>query len=110
MPRVLLGVDPRRRADGGRDHPPRGREGDACAHAVGAAGRRAEPVRQPLGQPPLDALGRHRHHLGGERVLRRHGEQLAERVGQRVGALGPMYVEHYVTSSGGAGGLVMPTN
>ena len=39
-------------------------------------------------------LAGHRHHLGGERVRRRHGEHLAEAAGQRGAARRPVRDEH----------------
>ena len=56
-------------------------------------GPAAEDVRQPLAQPPLDALGGDDDELLGEWVGQRIGEQCAEAVGQQVGALGAVEVQ-----------------
>ena len=78
------------------DERPREPELDAGADAVtGALGGGAEPVRQPLAQPPLHPASRHEHQLGCERVLRRRRQQLAERVGEQVGPRGAVEVEHH---------------
>ncbi|GAA0926318.1 hypothetical protein GCM10009559_11350 [Pseudonocardia zijingensis] len=47
-----------------------------------------------MGQPPLHPPGRDRDDLGGERVGRRFGQQLAEGAGERVGALGAVQMPH----------------
>ena len=61
-------------------------ERDACADAV-LSRPAAEDVRQPLAQPPLDALGRDDDELLGERVGQGIGEKRAEAVGQEIGSL-----------------------
>ena len=81
MPRVVV-VGP---GDLG-DERARVAERDACADAV-LSGPAAEDVRQPLAQPPLDALGRDDDELLGEGVGQRIGEQGTEAVGQQVGPL-----------------------
>ena len=94
------------------DQRPREPELDAGADAVtGALGGGAEPVGQPLAQPPLHAASRHEHQLGCERVLQRRRQQLAEGVGEQVGPRGAVEVEHHsatlcagTDASGGAGG------
>ena len=53
----------------------------------------AEDVRQPLAQPPLDALRRDDDELFGERIGERIGEQRAEAVGQEVGAFGAVEMQ-----------------
>ena len=69
-----------------RDQRPRVEEPHARADAVAATRARAEPVGEPLGQPALHALGRHHHDLLGERVVERGRQQLAEGIGELVGA------------------------
>ncbi len=68
-------------------------EVDARADAVAATRTHAEAVRQPLGQPALDAAGGHDHDLAGERVGQRGDQQVREAVGERVGALGGVEVQ-----------------
>ena len=53
---------------------------------------RAQVVREPLGQPPLDALGGHGDDLGHERVGEGTGEHLGQGVGEHVSPLRPMHV------------------
>ena len=55
----------------------------------------AEPVREPLAEPPLDAAGRHQHQLRRERVLQRARQQVTELVGEQVGARGAVEVERH---------------
>jgi hypothetical protein len=69
------------------------RERDPRADAVPAPPG-PEPVRQALGQPPLDAAGGHGDDVDGERVGERPREQVAERVDQRSAADGVVDVEH----------------
>ena len=69
-----------------RDQRVRAEEPDAGAHPVPAARPDAQPMAEPLGQPALHALRRHHHDLLGERVVEGRGHQLAERVGELVGA------------------------
>ena len=68
-------------------------EVDAGAHAVAAAGAHAEPVREPLGEPPLHAARGHDDDLTRERVGERGDQQVREAVGERVGALGGVEVQ-----------------
>ena len=68
-------------------------EVDAGAHAVTAAGAHAEPVREPLGEPPLHAARGHDDDLARERVGERGDQQVREAVGERVGALGGVEVQ-----------------
>ena len=68
-------------------------EVDAGAHAVTAAGAHAEPVREPLGEPPLHAARGHDDDLTRERVGQRGDQQVREAVGERVGALGGVQVQ-----------------
>ena len=76
-------------------------EPDAGADPVAAARAGAEPVGEPLGQPALDAPGGHHHDLLGERVVQRRREQLAERVGEQVGARCPVQVKRHGATLGG---------
>ena len=78
-------------------------EPDPRAHAVAAARAGAEPVAQPLGQPALHALGRHHHDLLGERVVEGHRQQLAEGVGELVGARCAVQVERHGRTLRGGG-------
>ena len=78
-----------------RDEDPRVEEADARAHAVATARAGAEAVGEALGQPALDALGRHHHDLLGERVVERLRQQLAEGVGELVGARCAVQVERH---------------
>ena len=57
------------------------------ADPVSASAGGAEPVREPLRQPPLDALLGHDDDLPGEGVRQRARQQLAELVGEDVGPL-----------------------
>jgi hypothetical protein len=93
-PRVLVGVDPGRDRHGVGDHPPGRREVDVRAHAVVPARRHPEAGRHALAQPPLHAPRRHRHDLAGERIGQRVREQRGKRRDERVGAFGPMDVQH----------------
>ncbi len=93
-PRVLVGVDARRGSQRALDDPAWRRERHVGADPVLAIGRRAEVERQPLCDPPLDALGRHGDDLGRERIRERGGEGLAEGVDEGVGAGGSVEVEH----------------
>ena len=68
------------------------REQDVCADTVVLTRRYAEHVRQLLGDPPLDTLGRNCDHLGIERVGRRLAQHFGEPVDQPVGSLGPVDV------------------
>ncbi len=70
-------------------------EPHAGADPVAAGGRRTQPVRESLGQPPLDPFGRDDDDLLGERVVERSREQVAQRVGEHVGALGRMHRERH---------------
>ena len=67
-------------------------EGDAGADAVLPV-TAAEDVRQPLAQPPLDALRRDDDDLFGEGIVKRVGEEGAEAVGQEVGPFGTVDVK-----------------
>ena len=68
-------------------------EGDAGADAVaGLAG--AEHGRQPLGEPPLDALRGDGDDLLGEGVRQRAGQQIRQAGREQRGPLGPVDVEH----------------
>ncbi len=84
------------------DQRPREPELDAGAHPVSAARRGAEPVREPLAEPPLHAAGRHEHQLGRERVVQRRRQQLAEGIGEQVGPRGAVEVEHHSATLCGA--------
>ncbi len=76
-----------------RDQGARVEEPDAGADPVAAARADPEPVGQPLREPPLDPLGGHHHHLVGERVVERGRQQLAEGVGELVGARSAVQVQ-----------------
>ena len=97
VPGVVVGGHPRGALDGGGHHLAGGGEGDVRAHAVAPPRRRAEPVRQAVREPALHPARRHRDDLGGERVRRRLGDEVGQRVGQGVRALGPVQVQHGVT-------------
>ena len=84
------------------DQRPREPELDAGAHSVSPARRGAEPVREPLAEPPLHAAGRHEHQLGRERVVQRRRQQLAEGIGEQVGPRGAVEVEHHSATLCGA--------
>jgi hypothetical protein len=73
-------------------------EVDARAHAVAAAETHAEPVREPLGEPALDAARGDDDHLAGERVGQGGDQQVGEAVGQRVGALGGVQVQGHAAT------------
>ena len=75
-------------------------EPDAGADPV-AARADTEPVGEPLGQPALDAPGRHDHDLLGERVVEGLAEEVAQRLRQQVGARGPVQVERHGATLGG---------
>ena len=87
-PRVVVG-EPEHR---GHQRPRRG-EPHARTDPVTRAGRRPEPVRQPLGEPALDPLRGHHHDLLGERVRQGGREQPGQPVGEHVGALGAVQVQ-----------------
>ena len=67
-------------------------ERDARADAIVLCAA-AEDVREPLAEPPLDALGRDDDELLGERVGQWIGEQCAEAVGQQIGAFSAVEME-----------------
>ncbi len=87
VPRVVVG----RSGDLG-DERARVAEGDAGADAVLPVPA-AEDVRQPLAQPPLDALRRDDDELFGEGVVKRVGEEGTEAVGQEVGSFSTVEVQ-----------------
>ena len=95
-PRVGVGIDPGRGRKRAAEEPRRERELDVRADAVPSPGPGpdAEPCRQRLGQPSLHATGRNRDDLPLERVARGRGEDLAEGVGEPVGALCSVDVQH----------------
>ena len=62
------------------------------AHAV-VPYARAQPVRQTLGKPPLDAAGGDTDDLGSEGILERSAEQLTQTRSEPVGALGAVDVQ-----------------
>ena len=68
----------------------RAQEPDPGAHPVTAARADPEPVREPLREPALHAPRGHDDELLGERVVERRREQVAQTVGEEVGALGTM--------------------
>jgi len=76
-------------------------EPDAGADPV-ATSSDAEPVRQPLGQPPLDATRGNDHDLLGKGVAEGRREQVAERLRQQVGARCPVQVKRHGATLGGA--------
>ena len=63
----------------------RAHEVDTRAYPV-AVLVRPEPVREPLGQPALDALGGHHDELAGEHPADRLSQELTELVGEQVRA------------------------
>lgn len=71
-------------------------EGDAGAHPVLAPFDRPEAVGEPLRQPALDALLGHDDHFLREGVRQRARQQLAELVGEGVGALRAVEVKCHV--------------
>ena len=73
------------------------REDDVGAHPVVPAGD-AEPVGQPLREPPLDPARGDGDELGCEGVVRRVGEHVGQGLDEPVGALRPVYVQHAPTS------------
>ncbi len=92
VPGVVLGTDAEDGRHRLRDHPPRGVEPHVRADAVtGRAG--AQPVRQALRHPALDAPRRHRDDLGRERVRRGVEQQLREPVDEHVGPLADVRVQ-----------------
>ena len=91
-PGVVVRLDPAGCGDGLVDEPGRAGEADVRRDPVAVGG--AEHGRQALRQPPLDALGRDGHDLGGERVGQRLGEDLGQRVHQGDGPLGAMEHQH----------------
>ncbi len=91
-PRVLSPLCPGR-AEGTLDQPGERREVDPRAHAVPAVRAGAQLTGEPLRQPPLDARGRDAHHLDGEGIGQRRGEQAAQRSDQTVGTLGAVNVQ-----------------
>ena len=94
QPGVGLGVGARGQGQGAGDQRPGKREADVGAHPVVRSGRDAESGRQALGEPALDALGRHRDDLGRHRVVERLGHQLGQHRHQGVGAIGAVDVQH----------------
>lgn len=66
-------------------------EADTGTDAVVAPGANPQTMRESLGQPALDTLGRHRDDLGREGVVERVAQQLGEAVGQRRGAHRPVH-------------------
>ncbi len=79
-----------------RHQRPRAEEPHPRADTVATPGARAEPVGQPLGQPALHTLGRHHHDLLRERVVERGRQQLAEGIGELVGARSAVDLEGHV--------------
>ncbi len=72
-----------------------GHGNSTLAHTPSPRGARAEVVRQPLGEPALDAASGHRDDLGRERVVGAGTEDRCQPGDQRVGALGPVQVQHH---------------
>ncbi len=93
-PRILRRLDVGRGRHRGEDQPARERKLDVRADAVCAAGRRAQPSGESLGEPPLDPASRDGDDLGRERILEWLEQRLGEAVGETVSALGSMDVEH----------------
>ena len=54
----------------------------------------AELQRELLCHPPLHALGRHRDHIGGERIRGRIRQQAGQRADQSIGTLGAVDRQH----------------
>src|SRR3954469_8049712 len=84
-------------------------ERDACADAV-LSGSTAEDVRQPLAQPPLDALGRDDDELLGERVGQRIGEKRTEAIGQEIGSLRAVEMQGHRASDYGRVSSMRPSS
>ena len=99
LPRVQLGFPAQRLADGPADQPPRRAEVHAGTDAVVPTRRCAEPAGQPLGQPTLDSGSGNADDLGGEGVGQRRTQQLAQRLDQTVGALGPVDLQRHGAST-----------
>ena len=93
-PRVGVGVDPGRGRDGVADEPVREGELDVRAHAVGAAGRRAEAGGEALREPALHPSRRDGDDVGREGVGQRIGQEAAECLDQSVGAFSSVDVKH----------------
>ncbi len=85
IPRVVALTPEEERHQG-----PRAQEADAGADPVVTGGTGAEPVRQPLREPPFDTFGRHHDNIAGEGVLERCGQQVRQPVGEHVGSRGAM--------------------
>jgi hypothetical protein len=98
-PRIGVGIEARRGRHRLPDHRARRGELDVRAHAVRAAGARAEARGHPLGEPALHAPGGDGDELGRERVRRRLGEQHGEGVDEAVGPFGSVDVQHGVQVS-----------
>jgi len=73
-------------------------EVDPGADAVTTAGPGAEPVREPLGEPALDAARRNDDDLTRERVGQWRDQQGREAVGECIGALGGMQVQGHAAT------------
>ena len=93
-PGVGAGIETAPERQGGADHRAGEREVDVGAHAVSPPRARPEVLGELLGQPPLDATGRDRHHLGGQGVLERLGDELGQHRHEPVGPFGAVEVEH----------------
>ena len=93
-PRVLVAIDAGGFGQHVADQPAGKRELDVRADPVGRVRRRSEPGAEAVGEPAFDAAGRHRHHLGRERVAQRIGEEIAERADERIGSFAAVDAEH----------------
>ena len=94
QPRVGIGLDARRGRDRIADEPARRGERHVGAHPVAPAGRRAEPVGHPLGQPAHHPPRGHAHDVGREGIRPAAGPAAAQRLDQPVGAFGSVDVQH----------------
>ncbi len=93
-PRVGVRVDARRGGECRSEQRPGRGELHPGADPVAAAGTGSERGGQPLGEPALHAAGGHRHDLRRERVLRWSGQPPGEGVGEEIGSVGAVEVEH----------------
>ena len=69
---------------------------------ISPIGARAQAVREPSAQPPLDTARRNGDHLGLHRVVEGLLQQSSQHVDKGVGLLGPVdvYTPQYLPASG----------